>query len=451
MSLFPNSISVESLKHFLNRPHHQQWYTRVFSAFCVVILIGLLEGKTAALISLIWFIALTLLEILAYRDSQCMRTHIEIATAQERDAMMARLFVQASGIAAFYTLPAIGLSFGGQSGQVFGLILCASILMNIATQHVIHPRLVFFSLPLPAVGFVICATALAGASPWIILFVVFVYLLQTVLLTQTSTRSYAALIEAQNTALEEATARGAADSANQIKSNFLANMSHELRTPLNAVLGYGEILKENAEFENRSADIKDIDKVLVSAKRLLGLVGEILDMSKIDAGAMVLESSTFDIAFEIETALDMVRPAAIQNGNNLVASFDPNLGSAISDPLRFSQCVLNLVSNAIKFTKNGHVTVSAARVAGPNGDAIVVSVTDTGIGIEADKLDHIFKAFAQGDETSTRKYGGTGLGLSLTRSLAQLMGGDVTVSSAVGSGSRFDVTILANLPSPSKK
>jgi signal transduction histidine kinase len=445
MRLFPRAVSFESLKHYLNRAHHQHWHTRIFAAFCLVVLVGLLESQTAAVLSIIWFIGTSAAEWFAFKDLQSMKAQIQVTDATGRDAIMGRLFVQAAALAAIYTLPSIGLSFGDQAGKVLGFVLCASILMNIATQHVIHSRLVFFTLPFPALGLLMCATALAGASPWLIAFVIGVYVLQTALLTRTATRTYSSLIEAQNSALEEAAARGAADSANQTKSNFLANMNHELRTPLNAVLGYGEILRENAEFENRSSDVRDIDKVLGSAKRLLGLIGEILDMSKIEAGALVLESKVFDVAQELQTALDMVRPAAAQNGNILVTDFNSSLGSAVSDPSRFSQCILNLVSNAVKFTKDGTVTVSALRGTSPRGETIIVSVLDTGIGIAPEKLAFIFQPFAQADETMTRRYGGTGLGLSLTRALAQHMGGDVTVSSEIGKGSRFDLTILATI------
>jgi signal transduction histidine kinase len=448
-SVFPKNVSADSIRHFLGRKHHQHYATRVFSAFVFAILIWLSQGQTIGITSLIWVLCIAILEFWTFGNTQPSLKILDEGTGAQHDQIMAKLFISISAIAAVYTLPAIGLAFTDQTGKVMGLILGASILMNIAGQHVIHPRLIAFSLPIPALGFFISAVSLAGTHLWIVLFVTLVFILQTALLTLAATHSSEALLAARHETEVEALARGRADTANQTKSNFLANMSHELRTPLNAVIGYGEILKENAEFENRTSDVADIDKVLVSANRLLRLVGDILDGSKIDAGAMRLESTTFDVRHELQTAMDMVTPQATINKNRLIADF-ADLGTATTDPMRFSQCVLNLLSNAAKFTKDGEITLEASRLQSASGDKLKIAVIDTGIGISDEQQALLFRPFAQADDSITKKYGGTGLGLSLTRSLAQLMGGDVTMSSQEGKGSRFELIIPVTLPDPAQ-
>jgi signal transduction histidine kinase len=445
MKLFPTGIKREVLQHYLDRTHHQHWKTRVFSAFCITLLIYGLEGWVAGVLAGIWCAGAGVIEYVAFkrRSEQCKR--VSRADQLQLDEIMAELFVTISVIGAFYVLPVLALIVSDQNGKLLGLILGASVLMNIAGQHVLHPRLIAFSLPFPAIAFLASVVSLAGVGtqPWILWLVALVFVLQTALLTLTATRSDRALIEARKTAGEEAFARGEADSASQAKSNFLANMSHELRTPLNAVIGYGEILKENAEFEGRKGDVEDIDKVLLSGKRLLQLVGEILDMSKIAAGGLSLEHREFDIRHELQLALDMAAPLAKANKNTMTASIAPDIGQAVSDPLRFSQCVMNLLSNAAKFTQNGSIFLEAVRHFDPTGDTIVVSVSDSGIGISPEQLARLFKPFVQIDDSPTRAYEGAGLGLALTQSLATLMGGDVQVTSELGKGSRFSLTIAA--------
>ncbi len=447
MTIFPTGVSRDVLAHFLSRVHHNKWHVRVFTAFCIVVLIGFLQGWRWAAFGLIW---LSIVWALEYKNSQQKRIQEkQVVDADQAglDRVLRKLFIRISAIAAVYTIAAIALSFGNQNAKVLGLILSASVLMNITGQHVLHPRLIVFSLPVPAIGFFICVLSLAlpQSHLWAVILVALVYILQTALLTLTAIQSDRDLLEAKRIAVDEALARSKAESTSQTKSNFLANMSHELRTPLNAVIGYGEILKENAQLEGRIADVKDIDKVLVSAGRLLRLVGEILDVSKIEAGAMSLTAEEFDVGKELMTAVDMVRPQSEAKGNRLVTHFAPDLGIALSDPLRFSQCVLNLLSNAAKFTKDGEITLDAKRVTSPSGDRILVSVMDTGIGISLEQQKLLFQPFVQADDSVTKKYGGTGLGLSLSLSLAKLMGGDITLTSELEKGSRFDLTISAEL------
>jgi signal transduction histidine kinase len=445
MDLFPSGLSREIIEHFLHRAHHRQWPTRVFSAFVIGVIIYMLSGPVAGVIGLIWACVIGSSEYHYSRHNQALITELPSSTQTQRDLMARRLCLHIAAICALYTLPVIGLSFSNQSGQVFGLILGASILMNIASQHVIHARLILFSMPIPALAFLIAALPLAGGHPWIVFFVIAIFVLQAALLTRVATIAYHNLIMARASAEAEGIARGIAESANETKSNFLANISHELRTPLNAVIGYGEILKESAEFEARSSDVQDIEKVLVSARRLLHLVGEILDTSKIKAGNLSLEVMAFDVASELRTCLDMIGPSVATNRNELVTNIAPDIGMAVADPLRFSQCVLNLLSNALKFTQDGIVSLVATRETLGRKPVIRVKIVDTGIGLTPAQLAIIFQPFTQADPSTTRKFGGTGLGLSLSRSLAQMMGGDVTVTSEPAKGSCFELMILADV------
>lgn len=236
-------------------------------------------------------------------------------------------------------------------------------------------------------------------------------------------------------------AREAAESASVSKSQFLASMSHELRTPLNAIIGYSEILQEEAEADGRDTDLKDIERVLIAARHLLHLINDILDLSKIEAGKMDVAAADFDVATMIEEAAATVRPAIEKKGNTLNVELAGDLGLACNDAFKLNQCLLNLLSNAGKFTENGAITVSARRVGGD----IAVCVKDSGIGMSADQLARLFSAFTQADATTARRFGGTGLGLAITQSMIRLLGGDVTVTSTLGQGSTFTLTFPAAL------
>ncbi|MGD9982241.1 MAG: hybrid sensor histidine kinase/response regulator [Hyphomonadaceae bacterium] len=236
-------------------------------------------------------------------------------------------------------------------------------------------------------------------------------------------------------------ARHEADSANLAKSQFLANMSHELRTPLNAIIGYAEMLQEDAEDEGDETTVQDLNRILTAAKHLLSLIGEILDLSKIEAGRMEANPARFDPIEVLEDLVETIRPIAAHNGNEVTLSAQPIRGDVNTDAMKLRQCVLNLLSNAAKFTRNGKIDIAFDRREYNGVEQLFVTVRDTGIGMSNEHLARLFQPFVQADPSITQQYGGTGLGLTITRRLAQLLGGNVMVQSTLGEGSAFTLHI----------
>ena len=248
-------------------------------------------------------------------------------------------------------------------------------------------------------------------------------------------RQHMATASALRLATQEAERAGAA------KAEFLAKMSHELRTPLNAVIGYSQILLEDAEDEGDSESIADLNKIHTAGQHLLKLVNEVLDLSKIEAGKMELDLEETDLAALLVEIVEAVRPAAMNNGNQLFSTIAPNLGTALCDAGKFRNMAGQLLDNAVKFTHNGRVEVVAERRRDGSSDDLVIDVIDSGIGIASDQITDLFEKFTVADDSSTSKYGGTGLGLALSQKLCKLMGGEVLVESELGKGSRFTVRL----------
>ena len=255
----------------------------------------------------------------------------------------------------------------------------------------------------------------------------------------------AALRAADDDRRDAIAAREQAEAANRTKSSFLANMSHELRTPLNAVIGYSEMLEEEiAEDGGDQATIDDLGKIKAAGKHLLELINSVLDLSKIEAGKIELEIEKLDLPQLIDYVSSTAQPLIEKNGNKLVVEMQDDLGALYSDATRLRQVLLNLLSNGSKFTQQGTITLAVRREAVPGaGDQLVFDVTDTGIGMTQEQMDKLFQAFVQADSATTRKYGGTGLGLVISRRLCNLLGGDVTVVSELGKGSCFTARVAA--------
>ncbi len=242
----------------------------------------------------------------------------------------------------------------------------------------------------------------------------------------------------QNAQLFQAaqTARTAAEAANQAKSAFLANMSHELRTPLNAIIGFTRIVRRKGEEALPQKQLENLDKVLTSAEHLLGLINTVLDIAKIEAGRMEVHTTEFDLTSLVDMCVTTAQPL-LKPGVAMEVEIEPGLAPIESDQEKIKQILFNLLSNAAKFTHEGSIDIRVRR----QEAALVIEVADTGIGISTEALERIFEEFQQADSFTTRKYGGTGLGLSISRSLARLLGGELTASSTVGSGSTFVLSV----------
>jgi PAS domain S-box-containing protein len=250
------------------------------------------------------------------------------------------------------------------------------------------------------------------------------------------TEIFQARRQAEEARQEAEFAREDAERANAAKSTFLANMSHELRTPLNAIIGFTRIVKRKAKDALPQKQIDNLDKVLISAEHLLGLINTILDISKIEAGRMDVQSSTFNANNLIGVCATTAQPL-VKTGVRLEVDVNDDLPPVYSDQDKLKQVLLNLLSNAAKFTHEGTITVTACR----RDDMLEIDVSDTGIGISTDDLGRVFEEFQQADSGTTRQYGGTGLGLPISRQLARLLGGDLVATSKAGEGSTFTITI----------
>ncbi|MFQ5482520.1 MAG: ATP-binding protein, partial [Nitrospinaceae bacterium] len=234
-----------------------------------------------------------------------------------------------------------------------------------------------------------------------------------------------------------ALARDRALDSSRAKSQFLANMSHELRTPMNAIIGYSEMLVEETEENGLGNLSSDLIKISESAKFLLKLINEILDLSKIEAGKIEIHLESFAILPVLEDIVSSIQPLVTQNKNQLILDVPDDLGSMTADVVRVRQTIVNLLSNACKFSKDGKVTLTVCREKRGATDWITFSIADTGIGMTPEQMKNLFREFSQADSSTTRKYGGTGLGLAISKRFCRMMGGDISVKSKYGKGSTF--------------
>jgi signal transduction histidine kinase len=250
----------------------------------------------------------------------------------------------------------------------------------------------------------------------------------------------AQLVQAQRKADE---LRIAAECANAAKSVFLASMSHEIRTPLTAIIGYSELLQEDAELSGNVNTLPDLQKIHTAGKHLLSLISNILDISKIEAGMMELLPEEFDVPALLGELTKTIAPIVENNGNRFVVEISQRTGRMKADKPKVCQILFNLLSNAAKFTKNSHVQLAANREMAAEGDTIRFMICDGGIGIAPEHIESVFQEFNQGDNSTTRKYGGTGLGLAICKKLCHMMGGEISVQSELGKGTTFTVCLPA--------
>jgi signal transduction histidine kinase len=229
--------------------------------------------------------------------------------------------------------------------------------------------------------------------------------------------------------------------ASQHKSQFLANMSHELRTPLNAIIGLTDMMVSNAARFGTEKALEPLRRVLSAGRHLLALINDILDLSKIEAGRMELNLASFSLAPVIDEVVKTIEPLAAKNGNQVAVHCDGEIGTMHADQMRLRQALLNLMSNANKFTERGTITIDAHHQQENGGDWIALAVTDTGIGMTPEQMDKLFQEFSQASSSTASKYGGTGLGLAISKRFCQMMGGDITVASEPGRGSTFTIRL----------
>lgn len=358
-----------------------------------------------------------------------------------------------AGITAAYILPYAALAFAPQPAPVIGLLFGAGGALICATLHVMTRTMIFYTIPSVILAMVLNAVALSGGVNAAILGIMAaLFGANAIIAARSGAKSFGELIKSRLTAEEaakdlerrvsERTAQLAvatkrAQAANKAKSMFLANMSHELRTPLNAVIGYSEIIEEDLDSGDTSSSAADLGKIRGSATHLLTLINEILDLSRIESGKLELKPGQFDIEALLRGALDTVKPTAAKNRTLCQLNVAGSVGAMFSDETRVRQCVLNLLSNAAKFTQNGVIALDmrACRIGRVRG--VAISIKDTGPGISAENQLRLFRPFMQIDSTQTRAHDGAGLGLVITRRLARAMGGDVQVSSKLGQGSTF--------------
>ena len=371
------------------------------------------------------------------------------------------------GLVAIYASPFLALALAPHPGPSLGLIFGCGGLLVICGQHVLDRRMVYWTLPIITLAVILCAIRLAdGWVGYLLGFLAFLLGVNTVVLTRASVKSAEDLIEAQGKALrlaEELDERvvqrtreleeavKVAEEANRAKSRFLATMSHELRTPLNAVIGYAEMVGEDVRSGDLGSTEADLEKIRNAARHLLGLINEVLDISKMEANEQVCRPTHFDARSVAQEALDAIIPLAAASQTQCELEIDQSLETLVyNDKGKMRQCLLNLLSNAAKFTTNGTIKLTC-RLSGQQQEWIAFDVTDSGVGIAEEDLPRIFLPFFQSDTSLTRSVEGTGLGLAISQKLSLLMGGDLMVTSRVGVGSTFTMMIARQFVEPGEQ
>ena len=364
-----------------------------------------------------------------------------------------RYMIALAFVTTAYILPYAALAFAPAPAAVIGLLFCAGGALICATLHVMTRAMVFYTIPAVVIGLVANAAALGeGVNAVILATMAGLLGVNAVIAARAGASSFGELIAARlkaeqdSEALEQrvqertaelAIATRRAQAANRAKSMFLANMSHELRTPLNAVIGYAEIVEEDLASGETERSAGDLARIRNAAGHLLSLINEVLDLSRIEAGKIELNTSDFEVRALLDGALDTVAPLASKNRVRCGLTLAPGVERLHADQMRVRQCVLNLLSNAVKFTRDGNVSIVARPCRIGSDAGVAIAVRDSGQGISAESLARLFKPFAQADNSNTRAHDGAGLGLVITRRLARAMGGDVVAKSELGRGSEF--------------
>ncbi|MBU6373928.1 MAG: hypothetical protein KJS97_14460 [Alphaproteobacteria bacterium] len=425
--------ALEQLAH----ERSSQWKLRLSIGAFIGVAAGLLTHAWIAVAA--WFVAMVFTQWLCHRAFD--KAAIAAADAKELDRIERRgaAAILAATIAYSAIAPVLCL-WGQVTGTVFAVLFVGGALLHVA-MYVQPLRLITMTSVAPhAVMLLVVAVAGVWQYDQSIRHVL-IMAFAVVLFGVTVRSAYAVIHEhvlkvrvAHDNAVQAAQI---AEEANRAKSDFLASMSHELRTPLNAVIGYSELIEEDMSQRGLDTSVSDVQRVQSAARHLLSLIDEVLDLSKIEAGKLATNRQAVDIDALLTDVRDFVQLATAKKGLEFLIQAPTPLGVAITDGTRLRQCLLNLTSNAVKFTDSGSVILRASR----NGAVLTFAITDTGIGMTDEQLSRIFRPFEQADASTTRRFGGTGLGLAITQRLARLLGGDVAVRSRPGVGSTFTLTI----------
>ncbi len=375
--------------------------------------------------------------------------------------IQAQVIAATAAIVTVYCLPYVGLAFSPAPGPAVGFMFAAGAAIVLASQHVMTRNMIYYTIPVVAVGLVANGAAMGGAGHGLLLGLMGLIVTgNAIALAKGGARSFSALVDAQlaserdaaelemrveERTAELATAMQRAEDASRAKSAFLANMSHELRTPLNAVIGYAEIVDEDLKSGDIAESSEDVQKIRGAARHLLLLIEEVLDLSKIEAGKLNVTHEQLEASIMAGQAIAMVAPAAEKNGVVCDLVVEPDANTFVGDPKRVQQCLMNLLSNAVKFSPNGRVLLHLTRANYRDADVLCFAVHDTGVGIGGADLARLFQPFVQVDASKKRAHDGAGLGLAITRRLARLMGGDVIAESEFGRGSVFSLYLPIEL------
>lgn len=331
------------------------------------------------------------------------------------------------------------LALGGAAGMVLGVIL-SGLVIGFHVQQESISLLALVSIAAFA-GFMLLFSYLSYAQSKRVVSGIRQSRLQNNEIVEKS-------IQLEQKSKELSEAKENAEASSHAKSQFLANMSHELRTPLNAIIGYSEMLTEEAQDQGHQNYVQDLQRIRNSGKHLLSLINEILDLSKIEAGKMDLFIESFELESFLKSVVDSLAPVVATNKNQLLLQFGQHGIVMHTDQTKLRQVLLNLLSNACKFTNQGTITLDVALDASKN--EVVLAVSDTGIGMTSEQLERLFQPFTQGDASTTKKYGGTGLGLTISKHFVEMMGGGISMSSQPERGSTFTVHLPLAIPTVSK-
>ena len=382
----------------------------------------------------IWFAAVLLSQLVDWAVFR--RYRIEPDWIPDRPYLILSCLVTVIGVA-IYSGIAVWLWFdGGEIGRAFALVQVAGGLLHVSLHmHQARPLLIAAVATHGAyfLGLPVLSAILTGHWQELLMTIgCLLYMSHLVVAVRQSSATTEVLLSAKELAQD---ARQRAEEASAAKSDFLAVISHEIRTPMNAVISAANLLRRT-DLNERQAE--HVSMLSDASDVLMGLLNDVLDVSKIEAGKMVLEADDMEVRARLASLARLWEPRASANGVRLVIEATPAVPDCVrTDPLRFQQILFNLISNAVKFTDAGQITVSADWT----GEALTVSVADTGCGIPVGRLAHVFDSFEQADAGTTRRYGGTGLGLSISRKLAEIMGGSLVVRSTEGQGSTFTLTL----------